>query len=237
MLRAVRRARRRPRPPRQEGPARLPAVAGRREPGEPTLGRRRSAAAGPAGTSSARRSPWTTSAWRFDVQGGGSRPGLPAPRDGRLRTRRCSPASARSPRRTCTPAWSASTARRCRSPRATWSSSPRCAQDGVDPMAIRLALLAPPLPRRLGVDRRRSWRTAEARLGRWRARRLAGPTGRRPTALVDGGPRARSPTTWTPRAALAAVDRWAAPAGDGRHRHGAPGVVSRAVDALLGVAL
>jgi L-cysteine:1D-myo-inositol 2-amino-2-deoxy-alpha-D-glucopyranoside ligase len=49
-------------------------------PGEPSwpgpAGRR----AARAGTSSAPRSRWTPSAWGFDVQGGGSDPGVPAPR-------------------------------------------------------------------------------------------------------------------------------------------------------------
>ena len=61
MLRGLRRARRRPRPPRQEGPAGLPAVA-RPRARRAGLGRRRAAAAGPAGTSSAPPSRCTTSA-------------------------------------------------------------------------------------------------------------------------------------------------------------------------------
>ena len=150
--RGVRRARRRPRPARQEGPARLPAVAGR-APGRAGLGLAVSAAAGRAGTSSARRSRCTTSAASFDVQGGGSDLVFPH--------HEMSASEAQAAidgltfaRPTCTPGWSASRARRCRSPRATWCWCRGCARPGVDPMAIRLALLAPPLPQRLGVDRR-----------------------------------------------------------------------------------
>ena len=64
------------------------------------------------------------------------------------RTTRCVPRrlgwppTSRSRSSTRTAGWSDSTARRCRSPRATWCWSPSCAAAGVDPMAIRLALLS-----------------------------------------------------------------------------------------------
>ena len=61
MLRDLRRARRRPRAPRQEGPARLRGVA-RRARGRAVLGQPVRAAVAPAGTSSARRSRSSTSA-------------------------------------------------------------------------------------------------------------------------------------------------------------------------------
>ena len=55
------------------------------------------------------------------------RPGLPAPRDVAPVTRRSPTRASGSRAPTPTPGWSPTTARRCRSPRATWSSSPRCA--------------------------------------------------------------------------------------------------------------
>ncbi len=61
MLADLRRARRRPRPPGQGGPAGLPALAVG-APGRARLGHPARATAGPAGTSSAPRSRWTTSA-------------------------------------------------------------------------------------------------------------------------------------------------------------------------------
>ena len=106
---------------------------------------------------------------------------------------------------------------------------------GVDPNAIRLALLA-------GHYREdRSWTPqlladAQARLAAWRA-----------AASLDAGPpaddlvaRLRTHLTDdldTPRA-LAAVDDWAAEATAGRGSdRAAPGLVRDAVDALIGVAL
>ena len=180
MLRALRRARRRPRPAGQEGPAGLPAVA-RRAAGRAGWDRP-FGPGGPAGTSSARAialdhlgrrstsraaaATWSSRTTRWAPPGPG---GLPGERV------RAAP--------TCTPAWSASTARRCRSPRATWSSSPRCAQRGVDPMAIRLALLRPPLPQRLGVDRR----PALGRRGHRLARLARGARRRRRRPPAAGG--------------------------------------------------
>ena len=116
-------------------------------------------------------------------------------------------ASGRSPGPTCTPAWSASTARRCRSPAATWSSSRGCAATGVDPMAIRLALLA--------HHYRDDWEWTDADLLRRRAapRPLAGGgrprrPDRRPATLL-GRVRQRLADDLDAPAALAAVDRWA----------------------------
>ena len=124
--------------------------------------------------------------------GGRQRPGVPAPRDerfaraGGLRRGRVRPASTR------TPAWSATRARRCPSRSATWSSSPGCARTGVDPMAIRLALLA--------HHYKSDWEwtddelaRAQARLDRWRAA-VAVPAG---PGRADGGRRPRD----RPRAA------------------------------------
>ncbi|MFR9800010.1 cysteine--1-D-myo-inosityl 2-amino-2-deoxy-alpha-D-glucopyranoside ligase [Streptomyces sp. MS06] len=108
-------------------------------------------------------------------------------------------------------------------------------RDGVDPAAIRLALL--------DHHYRSDWewtdqvlQDAVARLGRWRAA-VSRPDGPAADALVEEIRAALAADLDSP-AALAAVDRWV----DRQHRHGgtdtgAPGLVSRAVDALLGVAL
>ena len=125
MLRALRRARRRPRPRGQEGPARLRRVA-RRATGRAVLGE--PVRPGPARLAHRVRRDrrWTTSALPSTSRA--------AAATWSSRTTRCAPATPRwpsparrSPRPTCTPAWSATTARRCRSPRATWSSSRRSA--------------------------------------------------------------------------------------------------------------
>jgi L-cysteine:1D-myo-inositol 2-amino-2-deoxy-alpha-D-glucopyranoside ligase len=111
----------------------------------------------------------------------------------------------------------------------------RLRADGVDPMALRLALIA---------DHYRSdrqWtddvlKAAEQRLGRWREAVAAGrgPTG---AALVDDL-RARLAADLDTPAALATVDAWAeaALAGTGTDTE-APALVAQAVDALLGVRL
>ena len=102
---------------------------------------------------------------------------------------------------------------------------------GVDPMAIRLALLE-------GHYRAdREWTggrlpAAEARLARWRAATSAG-TG------ADAGPlleevRDRLADDLDTTAAIAATDRWAEATGDDP---AAPGLMRDLVDALLGVAL
>ncbi|HEY8371957.1 MAG TPA: cysteine--1-D-myo-inosityl 2-amino-2-deoxy-alpha-D-glucopyranoside ligase [Pseudonocardiaceae bacterium] len=107
--------------------------------------------------------------------------------------------------------------------------------DGVDPMAVRLALLAD------HYRSDRSWtaellQTAQARLARWR-QAVALPAG--PSA-EDVVARLRDHLTDdldTPRA-LAAVDAWAEQAlTEGGRDTEAPTLVRTAVDALLGVAL
>jgi L-cysteine:1D-myo-inositol 2-amino-2-deoxy-alpha-D-glucopyranoside ligase len=108
-------------------------------------------------------------------------------------------------------------------------------KDGVDPAAIRLALLA--------HHYRADWEwtdavlaDAVARLGRWRAA-VSRPDGPSADALLDEVRAALADDLDAPRA-LAAVDAWAASqAADGGTDTGAPGLVSRTVDALLGVAL
>lgn len=108
-------------------------------------------------------------------------------------------------------------------------------REGVDPAAIRLALLA--------HHYRSDWEwtdqvlaDAVARLGRWRAA-VSRPDGPSAVTLVEEMREALANDLDAP-AALAAVDRWAALQRDrGGSDEGAPGVVSRAVDALLGVAL
>lgn len=107
--------------------------------------------------------------------------------------------------------------------------------DGVDPAAIRLALLA--------HHYRTDWewtagelQTAQARLARWRDA-VSRPDGPPATALLEELREAMAHDLDAP-SALAAVDRWAARQHEqGGEEEGAPGVVSRAVDALLGVAL
>ncbi|AXG77029.1 cysteine--1-D-myo-inosityl 2-amino-2-deoxy-alpha-D-glucopyranoside ligase [Streptomyces paludis] len=106
---------------------------------------------------------------------------------------------------------------------------------GVDPAAIRLALLA--------HHYRADWewsdqvlQDAVARLARWRAA-VSRPDGPSAEALVEEVREALADDLDAP-AALAAVDRWAAlQESTGGTEEGAPGVVSRTVDALLGVAL
>ncbi len=110
---------------------------------------------------------------------------------------------------------------------------------GVDPMAIRLALLA--------HHYRAEWEWTDAdlaagvaRLARWRAA-LSGNGGPDADATVAALRAALADDLDAP-AALAAVDAWAersldparATAGDDE---GAPGVIARAVDALLGIRL
>ncbi|NUS14117.1 MAG: cysteine--1-D-myo-inosityl 2-amino-2-deoxy-alpha-D-glucopyranoside ligase [Streptomyces sp.] len=108
-------------------------------------------------------------------------------------------------------------------------------REGVDPAAIRLALLA--------HHYRSDWEwtdavldTARDRVARWRAA-VSRPDGPPADALVDEIRAALADDLDAPRA-LAAVDAWAArQQADGGTDTGAPGLVSRAVDALLGVAL
>jgi L-cysteine:1D-myo-inositol 2-amino-2-deoxy-alpha-D-glucopyranoside ligase len=108
-------------------------------------------------------------------------------------------------------------------------------REGRDPMAVRLALL--------GHHYRTDWSwteddltTAEARLGRWQDA-VARPTGPPADDTLDSLRRHLADDLDAP-GALAAMDRWVAEAEHGRGTdEGAPGVVSRAVNALLGVRL
>ena len=108
-------------------------------------------------------------------------------------------------------------------------------RDGVDPGAIRLGLQA--------HHYRSDWEwtdavldEANARLHRWRAA-VSRPDGPPADDLVEEIRAALADDLDTP-AALAAVDRWAArQEAEGGTDTGAPGLVSRAVDALLGIAL
>ncbi len=108
-------------------------------------------------------------------------------------------------------------------------------RDGVDPAAIRLALLA--------HHYRSDWewtdqvlQDAVTRLEHWRAA-VSRPDGPPAEALVEEIRDALADDLNAP-AALAAVDRWTVLQEQGGGTDtGAPGIVSRAVDALLGVAL
>ncbi|MGY1653773.1 cysteine--1-D-myo-inosityl 2-amino-2-deoxy-alpha-D-glucopyranoside ligase [Geodermatophilus sp. SYSU D01119] len=106
--------------------------------------------------------------------------------------------------------------------------------EGVDPMAIRLALLS-------GHYRTdRAWTpdllaAAERRLATWR-RAVARAAGA-PAAPVLAALRERLADDLDSPGAIAAVDAWAAAtlAGEGETDDGAPAVVADAVDALLGI--
>jgi L-cysteine:1D-myo-inositol 2-amino-2-deoxy-alpha-D-glucopyranoside ligase len=110
----------------------------------------------------------------------------------------------------------------------------RLREDGVDPMAVRLAILA--------HRYRDDWdwtdaglREAQERLDRWR-RAVSGNGGPTADGLLADLRAAVADDLDTPRA-LALVDEWArlALTGSAAPVEGAPGVVARAVDGLLGV--
>ena len=109
----------------------------------------------------------------------------------------------------------------------------RLREDGVDPMAIRLVLLA--------QHYRTDWdytpellAAAEARLGRWREA-LSVNTGPSSDETVAAIRQALANDLDAP-AALAAVDDWASRTlSDGGDEPSAPGVLARALDALLGI--
>ena len=113
----------------------------------------------------------------------------------------------------------------------------RLRADGVDPMALRLALVADHYRAdRLWTDD--LLKTAEQRLARWRAAAAAatGPSG----ADLLAGVRARVADDLDTPGALALVDDWAdrALAGGGSSDDAeAPALMARTVDALLGVRL
>jgi L-cysteine:1D-myo-inositol 2-amino-2-deoxy-alpha-D-glucopyranoside ligase len=108
-------------------------------------------------------------------------------------------------------------------------------REGADPMAIRLALLA--------HHYRQDWdwtrdqlESAAARLARWRGA-VSRPDGPPAQAVLEGVRRHLADDLDAP-SALAAVDAWVAEQESrGGGDESAPGLVSRTVDALLGVAL
>ena len=112
----------------------------------------------------------------------------------------------------------------------------RLVDGGADPMAVRLALL--------GHHYRSDWEYTDAdltaaaeRLGTWR-RATSAPAGPAAEPLLQQVREALAQDLDAP-AALAAVDAWAARAlaGEAEQVDGAPELVQRTVDALLGVAL
>jgi L-cysteine:1D-myo-inositol 2-amino-2-deoxy-alpha-D-glucopyranoside ligase len=111
----------------------------------------------------------------------------------------------------------------------------RLRADGIDPMALRLALIAD----HYRADRQ--WtddllKAGQQRLGRWRAA-AAAPRGPSGTQLLAGVRERLAADLDTP-GVLLLVDAWADAtlAGDGTDDH-APGLVAATVDALLGVVL
>jgi L-cysteine:1D-myo-inositol 2-amino-2-deoxy-alpha-D-glucopyranoside ligase len=107
-------------------------------------------------------------------------------------------------------------------------------QSGIDPMAIRLALLAD------HYRENRNWTErglsdAQRRLETWRSQlsRPAGPDAGETIAKI----RAALANDLDSPTALKAVDNWCAMVRSESDLAGEPGVVSRAIDALLGIAI
>ena len=153
-----------------------------------------------------------------------------------LRTSPPSPGAGRSPAATCTPGMLAFKGSKMSKSLGNLVFVSVLRGDGVDPMAIRLALLS---------HHYRSdweWKTeiledAIARLGRWRAAAALSRPGRTASTCSPAcAPASR--TTWMRRWRWPRVDAWAdgALAGDTADAE-APALVSAAVDALLGIAL
>ncbi len=236
MLRGLRRARRRPGPRRQEGPARLRAVARRaRRASRP--GRARSARAGPGWHIECTRDRAGAPRQRLRRPGRRQRPGLPAPRD----VRRRGPG-----RRPGTPFAQAYVhagmvgydGEKMSKSQGNLVFVSALRNSDVDPMAIRLALLR--------HHYRSDWEwTDERALGRRRhARRLA--QGARAGCRRPGGARSSRPSLAAladdldapPR--VAAVDAWvdshARHRGPGRqHRRRTPRCRCALLDAALGL--
>src|SRR5690606_2660027 len=112
----------------------------------------------------------------------------------------------------------------------------RLVADGTDPMAVRLLLLAHHY-RTDWEDRDTDDTAATQRLERWR-QAASLPSGPAAEPVLDRVRQALADDLDAP-AALAAVDAWvdAASADQGSGVDGAPELVRRTVDALLGVAL
>ena len=192
MLTLLRRARRRPGPSGQAEPARPAAVAGPR-PGRAVLEVAVSGRAGPAGTSSARRSPSTASAG-VSTSRAAAGPDLPAPRDVRRARRGAHRRVPRSPGATRMPGWWAWTARRCPSAAATWSSLQAARQEPTGRSGSRSW---PTTTGRTGTDRRGARRPPSA------AGPLAGchdALGRPERRFGAGDRPSPLPRTWTPSA-------------------------------------
>jgi L-cysteine:1D-myo-inositol 2-amino-2-deoxy-alpha-D-glucopyranoside ligase len=107
-------------------------------------------------------------------------------------------------------------------------------KSGVDPMAIRLALLADHY--RTNRDwTNRGLADAQLRLARWREQ-LSRPAGPDATETIWRMREALATDLDSP-AALKAVDDWCALPRSASDRPGEPGIISRAIDALLGIGI
>ena len=168
-------------------------------------GTARSAAAARAGTSSAPRWPWTSSARRFDVQGGGS--DLVFPHHEMCASRGPGADRARrSPRPTCTPGMVAYDGEKMSKSQGQPGLRLGAAQQRRRPDGDPADPAAPPLPLRLGVDRRpavgvrRHRSTAGA--ARWpsapvlRPRRWSTPCSPPWPTDLDAPPRSRPVDAW-----------------------------------------